>query len=86
MCMCNVDMGKLAAIDIGSQDRCYIYIYIYIYIFVYWYMLASNCNHFYLYGDFNINLLDHTYNKHVKYSIEKPRRMANDNNSLIDNI
>ena len=33
-------------------------------------MLASNCNHFYLYDDFNINTLYHNYNKHVKYSID----------------
>ena len=60
--------------------------------------LASNCNRLYLCGDFNINLLDHNYNKHVKYFIDsiyslgcrplidKPTRVTNDNNSLIDNI
>ena len=60
--------------------------------------MASNCNRLYLCGDFNINLLDHNYNKHVKYFIDsiyslgcrplidKPTRVTNDNNSLIDNI
>ena len=60
--------------------------------------MASNCNRLYLCVNFNINLLDHNYNKHVKYFIDsiyslgcrplidKPTRVANDNNSLIDNI
>ena len=49
-------------------------------------------------GDFNINLLDNNYNKHVQYFIDsiyslgfrplidKPTRVTNDNNSLINNI
>ena len=60
--------------------------------------MVSNCNRLYLVYDFNINLLHHSYNKSVKYLIDsiyslecrrlidKPTKVTNDNNSLIDNI
>ena len=60
--------------------------------------MVSNCNRLYLVYDCNINLLHHSYNKSVKYLIDsiyslecrrlidKPTKVTNDNNSLIDNI